>query len=583
MVHSMRTRTRLVAPGLLAVSLTASVMSAHAHAAGGLRASACVAPGVCRIPHADLRRSIEERLQERPPAAVTEDQWRRVRALYARRGDSAVWLDTAGAGASARDLARGLADASSHGLILDPAAVDSLRAALARVRRAGVVSARDVADADVRLSAAFVTLAEYLLVGQLDPRTVTRDWHIAPRRADVDSAIVRRAATAPLAAAVAALAPDDPVYAALREQLAVYRGIVAQGGWTRVPPGPTLRAGDRGDPARLSALTRRLARERYLPDTASSGDVYDARLADAVARFQAHHAVRVDGALSPETVTALDVPAEYRTAQIAVNLERIRWLPHATQGRHLIVNVPSFRLLLRDGPRTTMSMKVVVGAEYRNRATPVFADSMTYVVFQPYWNVTPSITLGEVIPKRARDPGYLARNDYEVVRGDGDDAPVVGVSLLTSDAVRAGRVRVRQRPGRTNALGHAKFIFPNAYNVYLHDTPARALFEEDVRAFSHGCIRVEKPAELARWVLGWDSARVAAAMAEGRPNRYVPLARKLPVFIIYLTAFTRDGELFFGNDLYSLDGALVRRLASTATPDARTARALEALGELTAP
>jgi murein L,D-transpeptidase YcbB/YkuD len=578
----MDTRTRLVASGLLAASLA----SAQAFARGDAADRRTTAPHAWRIPGPDLRSAVAARLREGPPAAVTEDQWRRVRALYARTDDAPIWLDTAGVAASAPGLVRGLADASSHGVILDPARIDSLRAALARVRGAADVSARDVAEADVRLSAAFVTLAEYLLVGQLDPRVVERDWHIAPRRADVDSEIVRRfattLATTPVDAAVAALAPDDPVYVALREQLAVYRRVVAQGGWPSVPAGPTLRAGDRADPARLSALTRRLAREGYLADTASSADVYDARLADAAARFQARHAMRVDGALSPETVKALDVPAAYRAAQIAVNLERMRWLPHAMQGRHLIVNVPSFRLLLRDGPRTVTSMKVVVGAEYRGRATPVFADSMSYVVFQPYWNVTPSITLDEVIPKQARDPGYLARNDYEVVRGDGDDAPVVDALQLTRDAVRAGRVRVRQRPGRTNALGRAKFIFPNAYNIYLHDTPAKDLFEQDVRAFSHGCIRVENPAELARWVLGRDAARVSDAMATGRPNRYAPLPRKLPVFIIYLTAFTRDGELFFGNDLYARDDALVRRLASAATPAARTARALEALGSLVA-
>ena len=173
--------------------------------------------------------------------------------------------------------------------------------------------------------------------------------------------------------------------------------------------------------------------------------------------------------------------------------------------------------------------------------------------------------------------GYLARNDYEVVRGGGDDAPVVSAALLTAEAVRAGRVRVRQRPGRLNALGHAKFIFPNAYNVYLHDTPQRALFERDVRAFSHGCIRVERPDELASWVLGWDSTRVAAAMTSERENQYAPLARKLPVFIIYLTAFTRDGELFFGNDLYRRDDALVARVAASALPDARVTAALAAL------
>ena len=288
----------------------------------------------------------------------------------------------------------------------------------------------------------------------------------------------------------------------------------------------------------------------------------------------------VDGELGPGTVKALNVPASYRVGQIAANLERIRWLPRAMRERHLIVNVPSFRLLLREGARTLSSMKVVVGADYQDRATPVFADSMSYVVFQPYWNVTPSIAVNEIIPKASRDGGYLARNGYEVVRGDGDDAPVVSNSALTASAVRADRVRVRQKPGGQNALGHAKFIFPNAYNIYLHDSPQRALFERDVRAFSHGCIRVERPADLAAWVLGWDSTRVASALWSERANQYVPLARKLPVFIIYLTAFTRDGELFFGNDLYSRDEALVRSVAPGALPDARTRAALDALSRL---
>jgi murein L,D-transpeptidase YcbB/YkuD len=531
------------------------------------------------VPSAELRRALQARLQGTRPSFVTTDQWRSVRALYERTNGAPLWLDSAGAGARARELVRALVDMPSHGLTVDAAAVDSLRVTLVRAREPAALP-DDVAAADLRLSAAFVALAEDLIGGELDPRAVTRGWYIVPRRADVDSAIVQRAGTAPIDRALDALAPDDPVYAALRRQLDVYRAIAARGGWPTVPAGPTVRSGDHGDSARLSALARRLAQEGYLSDTAAADGVYDARLAAAVARFQTRHAIAVDGSLSPETVRALNVPAAYRAGQIAVNLERLRWLPHAVPGRHLIVNVPSFRLLLRDGARTVTAMKVVVGAEYRDRATPAFADSMSYVVFQPYWNVTPTIAQTEVVPKAARDPGYLARNDYEVVRGDGDDAPVVGAASLTSAAVRAGHVRVRQRPGPTNALGHAKFLFPNDFNIYLHDTPAKSLFDKDVRAFSHGCIRVEKPAELARWVLGWDSTRVAGAMSGGRPNQYVPLARKLPVFIIYLTAFTRDGELFFGADLYARDDGLVRRLASAALPDARTARALDALAAL---
>lgn len=533
-----------------------------------------------RFASADLRTAIDARVKGAAPATVTAAQWRCVRALYDRTAAMPVWIDSTGADARARALVRQVVGASTHGLVVTPAQLDSVRVALARTRDAGVASVEDVAKADVLLSAAFVALAEDLLVGQLDPRTVTRGWHIAPRRADIDSVIVQRALTMPVDSIAGALAPDDPVYAALREQLAKYRDLDARGGWGTVPAGPALRAGSRSEPARLAALARRLEREGYLADTTWSGDVYDGRLVEAVKSYQAHHAMQVDGELGPSTVKALNVPSSYRVGQIAANLERIRWLPRAMRERHLIVNVPSFRLLLREGARTLSSMKVVVGADYRDRATPVFADSMSYVVFQPYWNVTPTIAVNEIIPKASSDGGYLARNGYEVVRGDGDDAPVVSNSALTAAAVRANRVRVRQKPGGQNALGHAKFIFPNAFNIYLHDSPQRALFERDVRAFSHGCIRVERPADLAAWVLGWDSTRVANALTSERPNQYAPLARKLPVFIIYLTAFTRDGELFFGNDLYSRDDDLVKYVARGALPDARTRAALDAFSRL---
>jgi len=539
------------------------------------------APPARRVSALELRQAIGAALNGVRPSSVAAPQWRCVRALYDRTNGLPVWLDTTGTDARARTLVRELATASSHGLTVDPAQVDSVRAALGRVWGSSVGgSAADVATADVLLSIAFVTFADRLVSGELDPRTVTSGWYIRPGRPDIDSAIVQRVIAAPIDSVIAAFAPDDPIYAALRTQLATYREIVAGGGWSRVATGATLRVGAKGDSARLSSLARRLAREGYLADSATTtGEVYDARLADAVRQFQAHHSITVDGALNAETVRALDIPAEYRAEQIAANLERIRWLPRAgTAGKYLIINMPSFRLLLRDGTRTVDTMRVVVGAEYQNRATPAFADSMSIVVFQPYWNVTPNITLREVIPNAARDPGYLALNDYEVVRGDGDNAPVVSAALLTRDAVQSGRVRVRQRPGPKNALGHAKFLFPNDFNIYLHDTPQRALFDKDVRAFSHGCIRVQRPAELAQWVLGWDSTRVANAMTGERANVYVSLARKLPVYIVYLTAFTRDSELFFGNDLYARDAALVKRVAAGALPSARASAALESLG-----
>jgi len=188
----------------------------------------------------------------------------------------------------------------------------------------------------------------------------------------------------------------------------------------------------------------------------------------------------------------------------------------------------------------------------------VFSDSMETVVFRPYWNVTPDIQAKEIEPKLASDPGYLAENDMEYWN-------------------EGGKRRIRQRPGPKNSLGFVKFMFPNDFNIYLHDTPNHELFDKDVRAFSHGCIRVEKPNELAQWVLGWDAGRVDQAMAEGKDNQSVKLPKKIPVYIAYGTAYLRDGQLYFGNDLYHRDDQLVKAIAEGAVV---SSRGVEGIAEL---
>jgi murein L,D-transpeptidase YcbB/YkuD len=199
-----------------------------------------------------------------------------------------------------------------------------------------------------------------------------------------------------------------------------------------------------------------------------------------------------------------------------------------------------------------------VGQEYEDKATPVFSDSMETVVFRPYWNITPDIQAKEIEPKIAANPGYLEQENLEYYK-------------------EGGATRIRQKPGPKNSLGFVKFLFPNDFNIYLHDTPQRELFGKDVRAFSHGCIRVEKPTELAEWVLGWDAPRVQQAMQDGPDNTSVKLPRKIPVYITYGTAYMRDGQLYFGNDLYHRDDKLVQTVATGALPSARAVQALQAL------
>ena len=381
-----------------------------------------------------------------------------------------------------------------------------------------------------------------------------------------------------LAAGLVRMRPQDPGYDSLRVALVNYRALAAKGGWSPIPPGKALKRGDSDSPARLAALRARLAYEGYLTDTAAAATpaapttdstaparpaarapraVFDKELAGAVAVFQAHHGIVVDSMLGEETRTAMSVPVEYRLAQIGANMERYRWLPRSLGQRYIFVNVPQFKLTAFDSGEKSLEMKVIVGKDYEDKATPVFSDSMEYVIFRPYWNVTPSIAAKEIFPK---GPEYLAANDMEVYNDH-------------------GRQAVRQRPGPKNALGFVKFIFPNDYNIYLHDTPNHELFVKDIRAFSHGCIRVEKPNELAQWVLGWSADKVEAA-AHGADNHQVNLPKKIPVYIVYFTTIVDNGQLYFGNDLYDRDNKLVTSIEAGAKTPAETIAAQQALREL---
>jgi murein L,D-transpeptidase YcbB/YkuD len=246
-------------------------------------------------------------------------------------------------------------------------------------------------------------------------------------------------------------------------------------------------------------------------------------------------------------------------------LERWRWLPDAYQKSPIVANIPEFRLRAYDKDfNVGLTMKVVVGKSYGHN-TPVFDDEMKYVVFRPYWNVPPSIVRGELIPNIAKDPNYLSKKGFEItdarqqVIGSG---PVIGDTV---SQLRAGKLFIRQKPGPKNSLGLVKFLFPNSYNVYMHDTPAPALFSQSRRDFSHGCIRLEKPADLAAWVLrndpSWTPERIKAAM-NGTDNQQVNLAQPIPVLIVYATVIVlSDGLVNFYDDIYGHDAALQKVLA----------------------
>ena len=550
---------------------------------------------VMGVPTASLRAEIERRLLADTAAAARKgmsDGERHLQVLYGAYGHVPLWLDEGGLRPRTRELVNALEHAHTDGLSLSAYPIAELRRAVGALREAGTPTPEQLVETDLLLTSAYVALAEDMFTGQIDPQSVSQGWHIDAEETNVDSAVVRTLRMEPLDRGIARMRPQREEFDALRTMLERYRAIVAAGGWPQVPEGETLEPGDTTTVARLEALLARLRVEGYVDDALrptplrdSAGvetdrAVYEGAIAGAVAAFQARHAIVVDSILGGGTLGSLNATAEYRLRQIAANLERYRWLPRELGERYIFVNVPAFRLEAWDDGEPVLEMKVIVGSEYNDRATPAFSDSMSYVVFRPYWNIPENIALEEILPKAYADPSYMRRNGYEVVRGWREDAPSLGQYAPSYGAVESGALRVRQRPGGDNSLGLVKFMFPNDFDIYLHDTPADGLFEKDVRAFSHGCIRVERPAELARYVLGWELPRIEAAMASGPGSQRVNLERKIPVYIMYLTTYVRDGALHFGNDLYERDEQLARAVADAAVPDAEAIAAIRELGAL---
>ncbi len=520
------------------------------------------------VPATEIESLIQKKLEGPKLNLIDDDQWAHTKRLYKLYGNNPLWLTSDGLHKTrTRALTDAILAANADGMRLDDYPIGALASAIAALKQTDKPTAEQLATADLALTASYTSLGEDLLTGQVDPRTVAQAWHVDPEGENVDSALVRNLRYEHLDKALTTMRPTDDDYLGLSRELQRWRVIVAKGGWQPVPsPSGNAKRGSAMDPAVLAAVRSRLAAEGISVSAASSATdstpratagtrANDTGLAAAIAEFQQRHSINVDSALGKETIEAMNVPASYRLGEIAANMERYRWLPRSFGSRYVFVNVPAFKLEAYDSGQKVLEMKVIVGQEYQNRATPVFADSMETVVFRPYWDVPPSIAEKEIFPK---GQGYMARENMETY-------------------YQNGRLAVRQRPGPKNALGFVKFLFPNDFNIYLHDTPNHELFEKDVRAFSHGCIRVEKPAELAQWVLGWPADRVEQAMKDGPNNKGVRLPRKIPVYITYFTAYINNGQLYFGNDLYGRDDKLVPVVMPGAMPSKPVVDAVEAL------
>jgi murein L,D-transpeptidase YcbB/YkuD len=353
-----------------------------------------------------------------------------------------------------------------------------------------------------------------------------------------------------------------------------YRVLASEDGGEILPA--TKKPVERGDhyPG-VPRLRRLLTRIGDLPADAvpTDSDVYDATLVAAVKRFQARHGLEPDGRLGKGTLAQLNTPLSFRVRQLELALERWRRLPYDPSRPAIVLNLPEFRLRAFDtGHQPALEMKVVIG-QARGLQTPLLSSELDSVLFRPYWNVPFSIQRKELVPHIKRDPSYIAKNDFELVTSNGDVVAEDAVSDTLLAQLRSGKLHLRQRRGPKNSLGLIKFVFPNEYDVYMHDTPAKSLFSRARRDFSHGCIRLESAQNLAEWVLreesDWRRDRIVAAM-QGTESISVKLTRRIPVRTIYVTAVVAEnGEVHFFEDIYGKDATLEQELAE-AGPEAQT-------------
>ncbi|UCJ06464.1 L,D-transpeptidase family protein [Chitinophaga pendula] len=410
---------------------------------------------------------------------------------------------------------------------------------------------------ELMLTAQFFLYGNKVWGGMTADSAKDLEWFIPRKKLDMESVLdsmLKRPATA--------FEEGEPVnkqYKLLRDALRRMGALEAKGAWDSLKI--AVKSYKKGDSAQLiAAVKTRLHALGDLP-VIDSGRVFTPMLDSAIRIFEQRMGLKEDGLIRQGVLDALNIPLQQRIRQLLVNMERLRWVPIEPASDYLLVNIPEFKLHVYQEGKLDWSCNVVVGRPGTN--TVIFSKNMRFVVFSPYWNVPPGILAHEVLPAAKRNPGYLARQNMEVV---GSSGKVIPASAISWGKYSGGNFPyiVRQKPGNRNALGKVKFLFPNEYNIYLHDTPSRGLFGETKRSFSHGCIRVAEPAKLADWLLrkdsAWTPARIETAMNAGK-EQFVTLKNQVPVFIGYFTAFVDSkGHLNFREDVYGHDARLAQQL-----------------------
>ena len=504
------------------------------------------------------QRLLEQLKQERLDSEVLL-QRQRVQRFYALRNHSPAWSDNKGITPGAQELLSVLTEADKEGLQPGRYHLESITALMA----APLADVATLARLDILLSDAFLAYSFDARRGRFDPRNVDDSWHIVPSEYDFERALQYALESNSILASLHSMPPYQRGYRRLRNALALYRDIVVQGGWPQLVQGGSLKLGMHD--TRVAVLRRRLGMSGDLPANAG-GDAqdFDSLMELAVHRFQSSHGIPEDGVVGEQTRLALNVPVEQRIGQLLASMERWRWMPRHLEQRYVLVNMTGFRLDVIDEDLSIMHMRVIIGKDYRQ--TPAFGSRLTAMTFNPSWYVPRSIFHNDMLPELKRDGSYLAKRNISVL-----DAPAEGRREIDPETIdwssydeKQFPYVLRQPPGSENPLGKVKFVIPNNYRIYLHDTPHRSLFSRQERTFSSGCIRLEKPIELAGYLLEQEPdampGQLEKYLSDTRTTS-LKLKQSWPIYLVYWTAWAdEDGLVQFRDDVYNRDTLLIAGL-----------------------
>ncbi len=483
--------------------------------------------------------------------------------FYQKRFFEPFWVDPDGLNRIGKAFANALASIKSHGLCPEDYHYSCINQWIDHIRsvsQKGVpAEPSQLAAIDIVMTDAFMIFGSHLAGGKVDPERLYPHWLSEKRKSDVFSVLTHLPDGGTLDMALKQLAPSYDDYWRLVNAAQRLKLIVQNGGWPMLTVSKRLRKGDR-EP-NIFLLRERLRNSGDLITGKTADEVsFDEDVELGVKNFQARHGLEIDGIVGRETREALNVSAMKRLQQALLNLERWRWLPHNLGNRYILVNPPAFTLEAYNDEQKQLTMKVIVGEAYKK--TPVFSEKISYLEINPYWNVPSSITLFEILPQIKKDPNYLTKNHYRLVSGQEESSAILDPILIDWDSIGIENFpgHLRQIPGPWNSLGRIKFMFPNRFNVYLHDTPYRDLFNKNNRALSHGCIRVGNPMELALFVLqndaSWTRERIQALIDIGQ-RHIVGIKDPCMVHLLYWTCWVgEDGRINFRKDIYHRDQVL---------------------------